>query len=316
MKLLVLCLIFNYLPLVSFKCQGNPAGPNERQVRGSGPVTSFVEAIMVTACPDAVMQLLHSKLRIRPDQFSYLICKYSFKGTQIFKIQPVPDTMGSTWSGCSSAQPAQLAHSSANLYKSSLQNALVRTRQSHSERYENGGEKNGAENGGENGGESGGESKGGDVAGASPSVNEQRCYVSGENGIANPAEFANKRIKTAFGATARANAIPLAEYSLGYGGDGGTGSGDDGGGGGGSRGSVGIVGGGGGSGDSGSGDSGSVGGSTIARPFQADELLPRMVKMSLIGTMILHINPDKKITRFEFIQEVIHVKYSDMDSSI
>eukprot|EP01032_Pedospumella_encystans_P027142 gene27142-30683_t len=52
-------------------------------------VTSWLEAIMVTAVPDAVIQLQDSKLRVRPDKSSYLLCKYTFNGTQISKIESV-----------------------------------------------------------------------------------------------------------------------------------------------------------------------------------------------------------------------------------
>lgn len=44
---------------------------------------------MVTAVPDAVIQLQDSKLRVRPDKSSYLLCKYTFNGTQISKIESV-----------------------------------------------------------------------------------------------------------------------------------------------------------------------------------------------------------------------------------
>lgn len=35
------------------------------------------------------MQLQDSKLRVRPDKCSYLLCKYTFSGTQVGKIEPV-----------------------------------------------------------------------------------------------------------------------------------------------------------------------------------------------------------------------------------
>ena len=35
------------------------------------------------------MQLKDSKLRIKPDKSSYLLCKYTFSGTQVTKIQPL-----------------------------------------------------------------------------------------------------------------------------------------------------------------------------------------------------------------------------------
>mmetsp|Transcript_27796 Transcript_27796/g.46694 ORF Transcript_27796/g.46694 Transcript_27796/m.46694 type:complete len:298 (-) Transcript_27796:598-1491(-) len=67
---------------------GNPIGPNYREVKVVTSVMSLLETIMVTAVPDAVVEVLDSKLRIKPDQSSYLLCKYSFKGTQVSKINP------------------------------------------------------------------------------------------------------------------------------------------------------------------------------------------------------------------------------------
>jgi hypothetical protein len=66
---------------------GNPCGPNFVETKGLELVSSLIEVVMIGAFPDAVLQLQACKLRIKPDKSSYLLCKYVFSGTQISKIE-------------------------------------------------------------------------------------------------------------------------------------------------------------------------------------------------------------------------------------
>ena len=87
-------------------------------------MTTYVVAILVTAVPDSVMQLQDSKLRVRPDKCSYLLCKYTFSGTQVGKIEPVKTPTSSSSGMLSSASTT----TSTSSIDSTIEQILKRAR--------------------------------------------------------------------------------------------------------------------------------------------------------------------------------------------
>ena len=193
----------NFHSLCSFPNIGNPCGPDYREASGLIPVTSWLEAIMVTAVPDAVIQLQDSKLRVRPDKSSYLLCKYTFNGTQISKIESVG----------TAAQPSNNNNTSLiNMTSVSLSKA----------------EENEAKN------------SLADVV--ERSVNRSDSITSN----ASASKGRKRPLETA-------SAVDIVDHS----------------------------------------------------PLEATTFLQTSFKMSIVGTLIIHINPEKRIHKFEYIQKLI-----------
>ena len=188
---------------------------------GLSPVLSWLEAIMVTAIPDAVMQLQDSKLRVRPDKSSYLLCKYTFNGTQISKIEPVGGPAGakSDAASTSTAINGSAASTTSNTATEPAKDVPVtiepETKRTRTE------------------------------TGSKPSTNTN----STSNNTNTTAPKSRKR---------SAETPPVSDNV----------------------------------------DKG---------PYEATELLETTHKMSIVGTLIIHINPDKRIFRFEYIQKLIRL---------
>ena len=70
------------------------------------------------------MQLQDSKLRVRPDKCSYLLCKYTFSGTQVGKIEPVKTPTSSSSGMLSSASTT----TSTSSIDSTIEQILKRAR--------------------------------------------------------------------------------------------------------------------------------------------------------------------------------------------
>lgn len=157
---------------------------------------------MVTAVPDAVIQLQDSKLRVRPDKSSYLLCKYTFNGTQISKIESVGAAALSSNSNSSMANVTSVSLSKAeeNEAKNSLADVVER------------------------------------------SVNRSDSITSNAS--------AGKGRKRPLETT---SAVDIVDHS----------------------------------------------------PLEATTFLQTSFKMSIVGTLIIHINPEKRIHKFEYIQKLI-----------
>ena len=177
---------------------------------------------MVTAVPDAVIQLKDSKLRIKPDKSSYLLCKYTFNGTQITKIDPV-------------AQAASLLTSTPDNLSNSLKPTTTVSQFSALRSSESGNDgirANDAE----------------EVDNSADNSRNKRAKLN--NGFANNSKSVIKLETTTTVASAVENESP---------------------------------------------------------PFGATDLLPAAMKMHIIGTLIIHIDAEKRIFKFEFIQTLVRL---------
>lgn len=222
---------------------------------------------MVTAVPDAVAQLQDSKLRVKPDRSSYLLCKYTFNGTQITKIGPVKSESDLTAAaGTSILASVGGASSNSSTVGGSVTPSSVIINSSSNINIA--------------------ALAGNFVASGPPSVeilNETNMDTTNSISGSSNTEPNSKRMRT--GAESKA----------------------------------------GGNSDSGSVSSGSKGPAANKTrgkrsvgdieeapivetvPMAATELLPVVMKMSIVGTLIIHINPEKRIYKFEYIQKVIRL---------
>jgi hypothetical protein len=183
-------------------------------------VSTFLEAILVNAVPDAVMQLQDSKLRVKPDRSSYLLCKYTFNGTQVTKIEPVADL-----------------HSNY-LLDSVLGDSLAADTQANKRQR-------------------------GDSAVTTTTAATTTTTTS--SSTASVLSTSKVRTAAAAGAGNKRNVLetPTPEP-----------------------------------------------GSFVDRlPMAATVMLPSMIKMTVVGTLIIHINPANKIYRFEYIQKLIRMTH-------
>lgn len=204
-------------------------------MRGLESVASLLEAILVTAIPDAVCQLQDSKLRVKPDKTSYLLCKYTFSGTQVTRIEPVPALLPGykEHSASSASQPAtSSSSSSAAGAQAAVEPATKRQR---------GDSSYGA---GAGAGAVAGSSKGGRAGGAASAKSR-----SASSGPGSGSKRAAPDSSAASQSEMYVDRIPMA----------------------------------------------------------ATAMLPAMVKMTAVGTLIIHINAANKIYRFEYIQKVIRL---------
>jgi len=209
---------------------GNPCGPNYRDVTGLNPVLSWLEAIMVTAVPDAVVQLQDSKLRVRPDKSSYLLCKYTFNGTQISKIEPVGGPSGGKSDPTSTASAtntsitntaADAPNTTAELSKDAPVTIEPETKRTRTE------------------------------TGSKPSTTTTTNTTNTTNTTSTNTTTPKSRKRSA-------EAPPVSDNV----------------------------------------DKG---------PYEVTGLLETTHKMSIVGTLIIHINPEKRIFRFEYIQKLIRL---------
>lgn len=248
--------VVDSLLIVFSLCAGNPCGPNYREVKGVYPVTTFLEAIMVTAVPDAVAQLQDSKLRVKPDRSSYLLCKYTFNGTQITKIDPAKSSAGPALdirSMMGKAASTTSAGSSSTSAGSSAQN-------------------NGSS-----------DSSGTNTNIGGHASNTNSDAHSNTNGTSNSAVVpGSKRLRT--GADSKTN-LNSDTSSVSSGGKPAASK---------VRGKR-------------SADGQEEAPIIETVPMAATELLPVSMKMSIVGTLIIHINSDKRIYKFEYIQKVIRL---------
>lgn len=156
---------------------------------------------MVTAVPDAVIQLQDSKLRVRPDKSSYLLCKYTFNGTQISKIESVgAAAQPSNNNTMANVTSVALSKTEENEAKSNLADVVER------------------------------------------SVNRSDSITSN----ASTGKGRKRPLETA-------SAVDIVDHS----------------------------------------------------PLEATTFLQTSFKMSIVGTLIIHINPEKRIHKFEYIQKLI-----------
>jgi hypothetical protein len=224
---------------------GNPCGPNSREVRGILGVTTFLEAILVTACPDAVMQLQDSKLRVKPDRSSYLLCKYTFSGTQVTRIEPVSvpvryslgaqlrssDNLDASASAAAAGGSARTG-SSASVMSEPAEQIAKKMR-----------------------------TEDGNTSTSSTSTsNNAAAVIATAQALAQPgaSKGRSKRGATEAAESATVSAAPQDEEEL-----------------------------------------------VINRPMAGTMMLPVAIKMNIVGTLIIHINANNKIHRFEYIQKVI-----------
>jgi hypothetical protein len=193
-------------------------------------VSTFLEAILVNAVPDAVMQLQDSKLRVKPDRSSYLLCKYTFNGTQVTKIEPVADLHSNYL--LDSVLGLQRGSSSTQL------DSLAADTQANKRQR-------------------------GDSAVTTTTAATTTTTTS--SSTASVLSTSKVRTAAAAGAGNKRNVLetPTPEP-----------------------------------------------GSFVDRlPMAATVMLPSMIKMTVVGTLIIHINPANKIYRFEYIQKLIRMTH-------
>jgi hypothetical protein len=200
-------------------------------VRGMVSVSTFLEAILVNAVPDAVMQLQDSKLRVKPDRSSYLLCKYTFNGTQVTKIEPVVDLHSNYL--LDSVLGLQRGSSSTQL------DSLAADTQANKRQR-------------------------GDSAVTTTTAATTTTTTTSSS---TASVLSSSKVRTA-AATAAGNKRTVPETPA------------------------------------------PEPGSFVDRlPMAATVMLPSMIKMTVVGTLIIHINPANKIYRFEYIQKLIRMTH-------
>lgn len=212
---------------------------------------------MVTAVPDAVAQLQDSKLRVKPDRSSYLLCKYTFNGTQITKIDPAKRNAGPALDIRS--MMGEVAGNTTSTSTSTGSN----THNSNTNGSNSGAHTNNTSNSNMH----------------SDNVHSNTSTNDASNSGVEPSA---KRLRT--GADSKAN-LNSDTSSVSSGGKGPVSK---------TRGKR-------------SADGLEEAPIIETVPMAATELLPVSMKMSIVGTLIIHINAEKRIFKFEYIQKVIRL---------
>jgi hypothetical protein len=175
------------------------------------------------------MQLQDSKLRVKPDRSSYLLCKYTFSGTQVTKIEPVADL-----------QSNYLMESVLGLQRGSSSSQLdSQTAETQAHKRQRG----------------------------DSAVTTTTATTTTATSASTASVLSTSKVRTAAAAGAgnkrNVPETPAPEP-----------------------------------------------GSFVDRlPMAATAMLPSMIKMTVVGTLIIHINPANKIHRFEYIQKLIRMTH-------
>ena len=186
------------------------------------------------------MQLQDSKLRVRPDKCSYLLCKYTFSGTQVGKIEPVKTPTSSSSGMLSSASTTTSTSSIDTTLEQILKRARTTTDITSTTIHT-------------------------DTTTPTDTTTAIQCTDTTLAATTTPMDIST-------------NANTLSNHSLGK-------------------------------------RSAELSTSTsthLPAPINTEMtgdavLLPTVYKMNIVGTLIIHINANKKIYKFEYIQKVVRL---------
>lgn len=81
--------------VIKFYGQENPYGPSYREVYGINAVVQFIDTFFF-ALPDSIFRTQEKKLILRQDGTSYIMCRYTFNGTRLYKIATTGDITDKT----------------------------------------------------------------------------------------------------------------------------------------------------------------------------------------------------------------------------
>lgn len=68
----------------------NPFGPNYLEVRGLEAVVVFWDSLL-TSIPDSLFESFTPKFKILPNDFTSIVCPFSFKGTKMYEISGIDE---------------------------------------------------------------------------------------------------------------------------------------------------------------------------------------------------------------------------------